>query len=99
MEFLAGLLTTLLPTQTARIDVQEDGGNLSISVGNLGVIESHPLNDEAGNATVIQNAMLFQQLQVSDPQVAPSGHRWSDPDLPRAFETKSGALATFNWSG
>ena len=99
MEILAGLITTLLSTQTVRIDVQEDGGNLSISVGNLGVIKSHPLNDEAGRPTVIQNAMFFQQMQLSDPQVAPSGHRWSDPDLPRAFETKSGGLATFNWSG
>ena len=99
MEILAGLLTNLLPTQTARIQVQDDGGNLTITVGSYGVIKSNPLNDEAGRPTVIQNAMFAQNLQLSDPQVAPSGHRWTDPDMPRAYDTKSGAQATFAWSG
>ena len=98
MEILAGLVTNVLPTQTAKIAVQEEAGNLTIGVGNFGVIKSQPLNDEAGQPTVIRNAMFAQHLQLSDPQVAPSGHRWSDPEMPRAFETKSGALATFNWS-
>jgi hypothetical protein len=31
-------------------------------------------------------------------QLAPSsGTRWSDPDMPRRFETKSGAVAKFTW--
>ena len=99
MEILAGLATTLLPTLTARIEVQDDGGNLTVTVGNFGVIKSQPLNDEAGRPTVIQNAMFAQHLQLGDPQVAPSGHRWTDPELPRPFDTKSGARATFAWSG
>ena len=99
MEILAGLLTKMLPTQTASITVQDDGGDLTVTVGNFGVIKSQPLNDEAGRPTVIQNAMFAQHLQLSDPQVAPSGHRWTDPDLPRAFDAKSGARATFAWSG
>ena len=99
MEILAGLLTTLLPTQTAGIQIHDEGGNLTITVGSYGVIKSNPLNDEAGNPTVIQNAMFAQALQLSDPQVAPSGHRWTDTDMPRAFDTKSGGRATFSWSG
>jgi hypothetical protein len=31
-------------------------------------------------------------------QLAPSsGTHWSDPDMPRQFETKSGAVAKFTW--
>ena len=99
MEILAGLLTKLLPTQTARIQIQDDGGNITATVGNFGVIKSQPLNDESGQPTVIQNAMFAQHLQLSDPQLAPFGHRWTDPEMPRAYDTKSGARATFNWSG
>ena len=99
MAILAGLVTTLLPTKTARIEVKDDGGNLTASVGNFGVIKSQPMKDEAGRPVVIQNAMLFQHLQFGDPQIAPSGHRWTDPDLPRPFDTVSGARTTFNWSG
>ena len=98
MEILAGLMTTLLPTQSVTIDVQEDGDNISATVGSYGVIKSQPMKDEAGQPTVVQNAMLFQHLQLSDPQVAPSGHRWTDPDLPRVFDSISGARATFSWS-
>ena len=99
MEILAGLMSKVLPTQTARIAVQEDGGNISATVGNFGVIKSQPMKDAAGQPTSIQNAMLAQGLQLGDIQVAPSGHRWSDPAMPRAFDTKSGAVASFNWSG
>ena len=99
MEILAGLVTTLLPTKTARIEVKDDGGNLTATVGNFGVIKSQPMKDEAGRPIVIQNAMLFQHLQLGDPQIEPSGHRWTDPDLPRPFDTVSGSRTTFSWSG
>ena len=99
MEVLAGLVTKVLPTQSVAITVQENGDDISATVGSYGVIKSQPMKDEAGQPTVIQNAMLVQHLQLSNPQVAPSGHRWTDPDLPRAFDSKSGARATFNWSG
>ena len=99
MEILAGLVTTLLPTKAVKIEVQDDGGNLTVRVGDFGVIKSNPMTDEAGNPTVVQNAMLFQHLQLGDPQIAPSGHRWTDPDLPRPFDTVSGARTTFSWNG
>ena len=75
------------------------GGDLTATVGNLGVIKSQPMKDEAGRPTSIQNAMLAEGFQLGYIQVAPSGHRWSDPDMPRAFDTTSGALANFDWSG
>ena len=99
MEILAGLATTLLPTKTAKIEVEDDGGNLTVKVGDFGVIKSNPMTDEAGRPIVVQNAMLFQHLQFGDPQIAPSGHRWTDPDLPRPFDTISGSRTTFELSG
>ena len=98
MEILAGLATKLLPTQIAKFDIQAENGNITASVGSYGVIKSNPMNDEAGRPVVIQNAGFAQLLQLGDPQVAPSGHRWTDPDLPRAFDTVSGARTTFAWS-
>jgi len=31
-------------------------------------------------------------------RIAPSGSRWADPDLPREFETRSGARGSWNWN-
>ena len=89
----------MLSTQSVGIRKKEDRDALSITFGSYGVIESHPLNDESGRPVVIQNAMFARHMQISDPQVAPAGHRWSDPEMPLTFNTKAGALSTFNWSG
>ena len=82
MGVLAGLVTKVLPTKAARINVREEGGNLTVTVSNFGVIKSQPMKDEAGRPTSLQNAMLAEHLQLGDIQVAPSGHRWSDQDMP-----------------
>ena len=99
MEALASLVTKVLPTQTVGIQIKENGDDLFITVGSYGVIESHPLTDDNGRPVVIQNAMYAQSIQISDPQVAPAGYRWDDPEMPRVFDTISGARATFAWSG
>ena len=98
-EIFAGLSTTTLPTEIVGMDAYDDGGSLTINVGDYGVIESHPLNDESGRPVTIQNAMGPQELKVSDPQVAPAGFKWSDPEMPLEFDTISGVRATFGWSG
>jgi hypothetical protein len=49
----------------------------------------------------MQNTGFTTALQFDNraAQLAPSaGTQWSDPDMPRHFETKSGAVATFTWS-
>ena len=99
MEVVASLVTEVLPTQAVGIQVKEDGNDLSITIGSYGTVESHALNDDQERPVVIQNAMFARTLGVSDPQVAPAGHRWSDPEMPRVFDTISGARATFAWSG
>ena len=99
MEILASLVSKVLPTQSVAIQVKQNGDDSSITVGNYGVVESHPLKDENGRPVIVQNAMFARTLGVSDPQVAPAGHRWTDPEMPSVFDTKSGARATFAWSG
>ena len=100
MEILAGLVAKWLPTQAVRIDAQEQGGTLTATVGGFGQVQSQRLTNEAGQPTTMQNtgfttALLFDNQSA---QLAPSGGtRWSDPDMPRPFETKSGAAARFTW--
>ena len=100
LEVIAGLVTNWLPAQSTKIDLQEEGDTLTASAGSFGQVKSRLLKDEAGRVMTLQNAGFASALQFNDETVelAPSASRWSDPDMPRQFETKSGAVATFNWS-
>jgi hypothetical protein len=100
MEILAGLVTKWLPTQAAKIDFQEQGGTLTATVAGFGQMKSQRLTNEAGQPTTMQNTGFTTALQFDNQaaQLAPSsGTHWSDPDMPRQFETKSGAVAKFTW--
>ena len=102
MQILAGLITTWLPTQTTPIAVQETNGTFQATVGNVGQIHSQRLKNEAGQPMTMQNVGFAVALQFDQQraELAPSkGTRWSDPDLPRQWESKSGAVGTFTWSG
>jgi hypothetical protein len=102
MAIVGGLVTTWLPTQTTPIAVQEQGGTLTATVAGFGEVRSQRLTNEAGQPTLMQNTGFTTALQFDNQaaQLAPSsGTRWADPDMPRPFETKSGAVATFTWSG
>jgi len=100
MEILAGLVTKWLPTQVAKIDFQEKGGTLTATVDGFGQMKSQRLTNEAGQPTTMQNTGFTTALQFENraAQLAPSsGTHWSDPDMPRQFETKSGAVTKFTW--
>ena len=100
MEILAGLVTKWLPTQGAKIDFQEKDGTLTATVAGFGQMKSQRLTNEAGQPTTMQNTGFTTALQFDNQaaQLAPSsGTHWSDPDMPRQFETKSGAVAKFTW--
>jgi hypothetical protein len=102
MQILAGLITTWLPTQTTSITVQEANGTIQATVGRVGQIHSQRLKNEAGQPMTMQNVGFAVALQFDrqTAELAPSaGTRWSDPDLPRPWESKSGAMGTFTWSG
>jgi hypothetical protein len=102
MQILAGLITTWLPTQTTSITVQEANGTVQATVGRVGQIHSQRLKNEAGQPMTMQNVGFAVALQFDrqTAELAPSaGTRWSDPDLPRQWESKSGAVGTFTWTG
>jgi hypothetical protein len=102
MQILAGLITTWLPTQTTPITVQEANGTIRATVGRVGEIHSQRLKNDAGQPMTMQHVGFAVALQFDQQraELAPSaGTRWADPDLPRQWESKSGAVGTFTWSG
>ena len=101
MAIVGGLVTKWLPTQTTQIAMQEQGGTLTATVAGFGQVQSQRLTNEAGQPTLMQNTGFTTALQFDNQaaQLAPSGGtHWADPAMPRPFETKSGAVATFTWS-
>jgi hypothetical protein len=100
MEILAGLMSRWLPARTTKIQVQEDGNTLTATVGDSGRIQSRRMADEAGRATILQNAGLACLMKTENDavQMAPSGSQWTDQELPHRFETRSGARGICHWS-
>ncbi|HEV8634366.1 MAG TPA: DUF1326 domain-containing protein [Chloroflexota bacterium] len=99
MEILGGLVTTWLPTQTAQIEVREDGDTVRVKVGDVGEVRSQLLRDEAGAKFALQGGGFISALRMEAAELAPSaGTRLADPGIP-AFETKSGARGAIRWDG
>ena len=96
MERYATLVTNRLPSEKVAIQVQEDADSLTVTVGDFGQIRSKPLKNEAGKPVMLENA---GPLRINGVQIAPSSSRWTDSAMPRSFETKSGGIGEFNWSG
>lgn len=100
MEILASLTPTWLPTETARIEVDEENGTVTATVHPFGEIRSQRLEDEEGRAMTIQNVGFTNALQFDNSvgELAPSeGSLWSDPKMPHAWESRSGTMGTFTW--
>ncbi len=100
MIVLGGLISNWMPSVQAKIEIREEEGMLSADVGEFGRIKSGRLNNEAGQPMTMQNVGFAVALEFDDQtaQLAPSDSRWLDPEMPRQFDTKSGAAAAINWS-
>jgi len=100
MEILGSLISTWLPTQVTEIEVNEDGDTITATAGKFGRVKSDLLKNESGRTMTMKNAGMAETLEFNDAtaELAPSASYWEDPELPRAFETKSGARAICNWS-
>ncbi len=100
MEIIGGLVSNWLPPQVTKIEVQEDGDTLTATVGNFGRVQSQLLKNESGRAMTMRDVGFAETLQLQDAtaELAPSGSQWHDPEMPRAFETKSGARAICHWN-
>jgi hypothetical protein len=101
MGMISSLVAKWLPTQSAKIEINDDGNNLTATVGNFGKIKSEQLKNESGRTMTLQGAGFASAFQMEDETfaLAPSGSQWSDPDLPHQFSTRSGAVAKFSWRG
>jgi hypothetical protein len=97
MAALAPLVATWLPAQSAKIDIADQGDEISVTVGNTGRVVSRRLRDGQGQGFTLRGGGFVSALGLQEVDLAPSGSRWADPDL-RQFETKSGARGDFTWS-
>ncbi len=101
MEALASLTSTWLPTRRVRIDVAEQNGTVRTTVNGVGEIVSERLVNEQGERVTMQNAAFILAFQFTNKsaELAPSkGTSWNDPDMPMAFEGKSGAVGQIAWA-
>lgn len=100
MEILGGLISTWLPSSYCKIAIEDEGDKVTAKVGDMGELRSEILNNEQGEAMTLKNAgfALAFQFDNAEMKIAPSGSTWRDPDLPRSFETYSGARAPWQWA-
>lgn len=101
MEILASLTPTWLPTQITKVEVREEDGTVSAAVGPFGQIRSKLLKNEAGQPMTMQNVGFAVALQFDNQtaELTPGeGTQWSDPELPRQWVAKSGAVGRFTWN-
>ena len=100
MEVLAGLVSTWLPPETTSIQVSKDGDQVSAKVGSRGRVTSTALRDEHGDGFTVRGGGFLSAWGMEEAELAPTvGSRWADPQMPRSFETKSGARGTVRMSG
>jgi hypothetical protein len=101
MEVISKFIAKWLPTQSTKIEINDDGHNLTATVGGFGQIKSEQLKNESGRIMTLQGAGFASVFQMENETftLAPSATQWSDPDMPRQFSTKSGAVAKFSWRG
>lgn len=101
MEMISSLSTKWLPTQSAKIEVNDDGNNMTVTVGNFGKMKYGELKNESGRTMTLQGAGFASAFGMDGETfaLAPSASQWSDPDLPHQFSTKSGVMANFSWHG
>ena len=100
MEVPVSLISAWLPTRRARIQVAEQSGEVRATVDGVGEIVSTRLLNEAGDQMTMQNAAFILAFQFRDntAELAPSdGSIWNDPELPVAYQCKSGAVGQFAW--
>ena len=97
---LGSLISNWLPVEKTSIDVSRDGDVITASVGGVGRVSSKALRHDGGDGFTMRGGGFVGAFGMEEAELAPSaGTRWSDPDMPREFETKSGARGAINMSG
>ena len=101
MQIVSSLLSKWLPTESTQIEVNDDGNNVTASVGSFGQIKSQELKNQSGQSMILQGAGFASAFQMENDTftLAPSATELSIPDIPHQISTKSGAVAKFSWNG
>jgi hypothetical protein len=99
MENIAPLVGTWLPTKTAGIDVEENGDSITITADGAGAVRSQLLRDPEGTPFTLRGGGFVTGFGLEVAELAPTSSEWADADMPKRFETKSGARGDFDWSG
>ncbi len=102
MEVPASLLSAWLPTQRVSISVSEGDGKTTASLSGIGELSSRRLVNDLGNKMTLQNApfsLAFGHDGHSG-ELAPSdGTSWRDPEMPEAWQGRSGVVGQVTWGG
>lgn len=100
MQIVAGLISKWLPEQITSINVSRDGDLIKATIGRAGQISSQALRDADGNGFTLKGGGFVKAFGIEEAELAPSvGTKWSDADMPRTFQAKSGARGTMAWNG
>lgn len=95
---LGGVLSKVLPTQTASIEVSL-GDNPSAKVGSIGQINLQNVKTEDGKLTTIVNAPLNASFGMEASNLARGdGSSWSDPDMRSWQSGGTGSIGRFSLS-
>jgi hypothetical protein len=100
MQIVGGLISKWLPVEVTSINVSQDGDLINATIGRVGQVSSRALRDADGNGFTLKGGGFVAALGLKEAELAPSvGTRWSDEDMPRAFQAKSGARGMMSWNG
>ena len=87
MAAIAPLIAKWLPARSAKIDVADEGDAITVTVGDAGRVESRRLRDPQGQGFTLRGGGFVTGLGMEEVDLAPSGSRWTDPDL-RQFDNE-----------
>jgi hypothetical protein len=100
MEVFASFMSTWLPVERTAIRVTRDGDSMTASVGEVGRISSKAIRDDQGKGFTMRGGGFIGAFGMEEAELAPTaGTKWSDPKMPRAFETRSGARGRVRMNG
>jgi hypothetical protein len=66
MSVIASLASRWLPTEKARIEINDDGHSLTAKVGKYGQIKSQELKNEQGQSMILQCVGLSSAFQMEN---------------------------------
>ncbi|UCH38893.1 MAG: DUF1326 domain-containing protein [Gammaproteobacteria bacterium] len=102
MEVPASLLSSWLPTQRVALTVTEDDAKVTASLPGIGEMNSRRLVNDLGKKMTMHNSVFSMAFGFDDHigELAPSdGTTWEDPEMPEAWEGRSGVVGQITWSG